>query len=61
MAASAVHLVDEPIPRVPMRQWMLGMPKRLIPALRSSNTSVTRSERRADPRPALERIATALG
>ena len=35
MAATAAHLVDSVIPRVPMRQWVLALPKRLRPALRN--------------------------
>jgi hypothetical protein len=32
MVATAAHLVDPVIPRVPMRQWVLSLPKRLRPA-----------------------------
>ncbi|MEO6263793.1 MAG: transposase zinc-binding domain-containing protein [Luteimonas sp.] len=31
MAATAAHLVDAVIPQVPMRQWVLSLPKRLRP------------------------------
>ena len=42
MAATAAHLVDAVIPRVPMRQWVLSLPKRLRPALRSHSALATR-------------------
>ena len=42
MAATAAHLVDSVIPRVPMRQWVLSLPKRLRPALRSNAALATR-------------------
>ena len=34
MVATAAHLVDSVIPRVPMRQWVLALPKRLRRVLR---------------------------
>lgn len=42
MAATAAHLVDSVIPRVPMRQWVLALPKRLRPALRNHAALATR-------------------
>lgn len=42
MAATAAHLVDSVIPRVPMRQWVLSLPKRLRPALRNHAALATR-------------------
>ena len=33
MAATAAHLVDHVIPHVPVRQWVLSVPKRLRPFL----------------------------
>jgi len=42
MVATAAHLVDTVIPRVPMRQWVLSLPKRLRPALRADPVLATR-------------------
>jgi len=42
MAATAAHLVDAVIPRVPMRQRVLSPPKRLRPALRADAALTTR-------------------
>ena len=42
MVATAAHLVDAVIPRVPMRQWVLSLPKRLRPALRADPILATR-------------------
>ena len=42
MVATAAHLVDAVIPRVPMRQWVLSLPKRLRPALRADPVLATR-------------------
>ena len=45
MAATAAHLVASVIPRVPMRQWVLALPKRLRPALRNHAALATRVPR----------------
>lgn len=42
MAATAAHLVDAVIPRVPMRQWLLSLPKRLRLTLRADAALTTR-------------------
>ncbi len=43
MAATAARiLIDSVIPRVPMRQWVLALPKRLRPALRDHAALATR-------------------
>jgi len=45
---TAAHLVDAVIPRVPMRQWVLSLPKRLRPALRSHAALATQVLRRVE-------------
>lgn len=42
MAVTAAHRVDSVIPQSPMRQWVLPLPKRLRPALRSNAVLATR-------------------
>ena len=53
MAEVAAHVTDHVLPHLPVRQWVLSLPKRLrpLPTLRSETSSSTRLRPSSPPRP----------